>query len=211
MTTLPSLLVLTDRRVSAAAGRCLTATVEAALDGGAPAVLLREKDLSPARRLAVGESVAAVVRAAGALLLVASDLDLARHLDADGVHLAAGDPGPTGPAGSRLVGRSCHDALDVGGAVAEGMDHVTVSPVHPTTSKPGYGPPLGTAGLSTLVAVAAPTPVYALGGVTPAATPACLAAGASGIAVMGGVMGAPDPARTVASLLEHLDVEETIP
>jgi thiamine-phosphate pyrophosphorylase len=41
--------------------------------------------------------------------------------------------------------------------------------------------------------------VWALGGVTPANAAACVKAGATGIAVMGTIMRAADPARTVAA------------
>ena len=60
----------------------------------------------------------------------------------DAVHLAAREPFP--PPRPALVGRSCHDAAEVDPAPPrEGCDYVTVSPVSPTASKPGYGPPLG--------------------------------------------------------------------
>jgi thiamine-phosphate pyrophosphorylase len=74
----------------------------------------------------------------------------------------------------------------VSAARDEGCDYVTVSPVFPTPSKPGYGPPLGLAGLARLTGSA--PPVYALGGIRPGDAPGCLAAGAHGVAVMGPAM-----------------------
>jgi thiamine-phosphate pyrophosphorylase len=91
-------------------------------------------------------------------------------------------------------------------AAAEGVDYVTVSPVYPTPSKPGYGPALGKHTLSDLTAIAGAPPVYALGGVDTARAPECLAAGAAGVAVMGAVMAAEDPAAVVAALLAALGV-----
>ena len=70
-----------------------------------------------------------------------------------------------------------------------------------TSSKPGYGPPLGFDGLRALTRVAAPLPVYALGGLDASRAAACRAAGAAGVAVMGALMGAADPAAEVAGLL----------
>jgi thiamine-phosphate pyrophosphorylase len=78
-------------------------------------------------------------------------------------------------------------------AAAEGCDWVFVSPVFPTPSKPGYGPALGPDGLARLVAGG--PPAYALGGVRPGDVAACRAAGAAGIAVMGGVMADPGSVR----------------
>ncbi|MGC1211056.1 MAG: thiamine phosphate synthase, partial [Micromonospora sp.] len=80
-------------------------------------------------------------------------------------------------------------------------DYVTLSPVFPTPSKPGYGPPLGVDGLAGLVRLI-PVPVLALGGIsTPAQVTAALRAGAAGVAVLGAVMRAGDPAEAVAALL----------
>jgi thiamine-phosphate pyrophosphorylase len=84
------------------------------------------------------------------------------------------------------------------------MDYVTVSPVHPSPSKPGYGPPLGPAGLAALTRVAGAPPVFALGGVTAGNARSCLAAGAAGVAVMGVVMRSDHPDRCVRELLAAL-------
>jgi thiamine-phosphate pyrophosphorylase len=100
------------------------------------------------------------------------------------VHLTAADPFPA--VRPPLVGRSCHSAAELARAAAEGCDWVTLSPFAPTPSKPGHGPALGTAGLAALVRGA--PPVLALGGVRPGDVAGCLAAGASGVAVMGPVM-----------------------
>jgi thiamine-phosphate diphosphorylase len=200
---LPRLLVLTDRRACRAAGG-LVDVVAAVVDGGARAVVVREKDLPTGERLALADEIAAVARPAGALVVVASGPDTG-----DGVHLAAADPWPAGGPGGRerpaVVGRSCHDAVEVAGAVAAGADYVTVSPVHPTPSKPGYGPALGEGGLAELVAAAGPVPVFALGGITPDTVTGCLGAGAYGVAVMGAVMAADDPRRTTAELRRVID------
>jgi thiamine-phosphate diphosphorylase len=184
---LPPLLVLTDGTLTC--GRPLLDVVALAVDGGARAVLVREKHLDPGRRATLAARVRALLDPHGGLLLVASD----HHIDADGVHLAARDPYPAVAAG--IVGRSCHNAGDVARAAAEGCDYATLSPIFPTPSKPGYGPALGVAALADL-----PLPVWALGGVTHINAQACVDAGAAGVAVMGAVMGADDPAAATRRL-----------
>ncbi|WP_433687224.1 thiamine phosphate synthase [Micromonospora carbonacea] len=116
----------------------------------------------------------------------------------------AGCPGPadhSGPAGRArpwLVGRSCHDAAELARLTTE--DYATLSPVYPSRSKPGYGPPLGTLRLGALIRFS-PVPVLALGGIeTPDQVRACLAAGAVGVAVQGAIMRAGDPAGAAAAL-----------
>lgn len=188
--------MLTDRHQCATAGRDLAATVEAAVTAGASAVLFREKDLGPTERRELGERVAAAC--AGADLLVASDPDLARSLRARGVHLAATDPWPDDA--DLVLGRSCHSAAELADATAHAAAYALVSPVFPTASKPGYGPPLGLEGLAALAAGTS-LPVLALGGVGPERVADCLRSGARGVAVMGGVMAAEDPGATVRSLL----------
>lgn len=176
---LPPLLVLTDRTQ---APRPLPDVVAAAVAGGARAVVLREKDLPDAERARLADELRRVLDPVGGLLVVAGPAGSAGGADA--VHLAARDPFPEPR--PPLVGRSCHSAAEVAAARAEGCDWVMVSPVFPTSSKPGYGPALGPAGLRALVTGA--PPAYALGGIGPADVAACLGAGAHGVAVMGAVM-----------------------
>src|SRR4051794_29811272 len=90
-TDLPRLLVLTDRRQAATAGRSLAATVAAIVTVAPVAVVFREKDLGVDERRALGAEVAAVAHESGAPLIVASDAALAAELGALGVHLAVAD------------------------------------------------------------------------------------------------------------------------
>ncbi len=186
-------VVVTDRRQARAR---LPEVTAAAAAGGARWVLLREKDLPRAERLALAGELRRILTPVGGRLIVAGR----DPLGGDAVHLSAADP-PTenhDQRGRGLVGRSCHDADEVGRLTIE--DYLTVSPVFASASKPGYGPPLGVDGLATLCRLT-DRPVLALGGVeTPDRAAACIAAGAAGVAVMGAVMRAPDPAAVVAEL-----------
>lgn len=185
-------LLLTDRRQ---ARRGLVEVVTDAVDAGVRQVVLREKDLPRKERAALADALRAVLApVAGRLIVAGPD-----PLDGDAVHLAAADPPWRKRAAGQLVGRSCHHAQDLERLSDE--DYVTLSPVFASPSKPGYGPPLGIGGLARLCADA-PVPVVALGGViSPDQATACVAAGASGIAVMGAVMRAREPAAVVAGLL----------
>jgi thiamine-phosphate pyrophosphorylase len=193
----PAVWVLTDRRQ---ADRGLVEVVRAAVSGGARHVVLREKDLPRDQRAALAAELRAVLAPEGGQLVVAGPDPLTDPADPAGlaaVHLAAADPLPV--EGVALIGRSCHREEDLARLTVE--DYVTLSPVFPSPSKPGYGPPLWPDGLARLCA-RTPVPVVALGGVTsPDRATACMAAGAAGIAVMGAIMRAADPASTVASFL----------
>lgn len=205
---LPRLLLLTDRR-SLPPGRTLLATVEAAVRAGARAVIVRERDLPVDERASLVDACDTLLHTVGGVCLVADpNPRAADSRRSDGVHLRASSPLPhTRPA---VLGRSTHDAGEVARAAQDGLDYVTLSPVAASPSKPGYGPPLGPAGLSALLrharreCDAALPPVFALGGVEPGSCGELLAAGAYGVAVMGAVMRAPEPAAATAALLAAL-------
>jgi hydroxymethylpyrimidine kinase/phosphomethylpyrimidine kinase/thiamine-phosphate diphosphorylase len=183
-------LLVTDRRQ---ADRPLVDIVRDAAGAGVRWVLLRERDLPPQRRRALAEELRAVLEPLGGLLVVAGPDPLGGYA----VHLSAADPYP--PPALPLVGRSCHDPVELGRLSTE--DYVTLSPVFPTASKPGYGPALTPDGLSRLVRRTG-VPVLALGGVgTAEQAAACVRAGAAGVAVMGALMRCPDPAALARELV----------
>ncbi|WP_155374102.1 thiamine phosphate synthase [Catellatospora vulcania] len=187
--TVGGVVVVTDRRQ---ATRPLVDVVAALITAGARTVLLREKDLPRAQRLRLAIVLRELLRPVGGVLIAAGQ----DTLDGEALHLRAGAAAPLGR--PRLLGRSCHDEVELGRLSTE--DYVTLSPVWPSRSKPGYGPPLESAGLRRLAARAG-RPVLALGGVeTPEQAAACRDAGVAGVAVMGSVMRAADPAAAYARL-----------
>ena len=199
----PGVVVVTDRAQATAAGRDLVETVAAALDAGAGAVLLREKDLDAAERRRLAGELRAATAACGAELWVASDVDLAVAVGADAVHLAAADRWPA-PVGGLRRGRSCHHVDELVTAAGAGADHVTYSPVFVTASKPGYGPALGLAGLAAGCRAVPGLAVVALGGIVPGRARGCREAGASAVALMGAIMAGPDPAAVVRSVVDEM-------
>ena len=191
---LPRLLVLTDR-AQLPLGRSLTQAVSACAGAGATHFVVRELDLAIDQRAALVTSLA---RVPGIVLITARC-----HLPgSSGVHLASAQDGNFAGA---IRGHSCHDEADVRGAVGGGASYVTVSPAAPSASKPGYGPQLGPSGIRRLVTAANGTPVFALGGVTAGNARSFRDAGAHGIAVMGSLMRANDPAAMTERLLAEVD------
>ena len=186
----PRLLLLTDRR-QLPPGRDLVETVASCAAAGATTVVLRELDLSEPARAALADELGAHVEVISARTVLPG---------VAGLHLAAHQAAPAG----LPHGRSCHDGAEVARAVEKGAAYVTISPIASTASKPGYGPALGAGGVSRAVKAASGLPVLALGGIS-TETAACLrSAGAHGVAVMGGVMRADEPAAVVSALLAEL-------
>ena len=199
----PPLLVISDR---SQARRPLIEIAEAAFRGGCRWFSLREKDLPAAERCDLLRALVALGHPFGATITVHDDIASVVAAGADGVHL----PGGGDPAGARrqlpsgLIGVSAHGAEEAAAQLAAGADYVTLSPIFLSASKPGYGP---AAGLDALAEAArlAPGPVIALGGIEADNAAACFAAGARGIAVMGGIMRAADPEATVRHLLAAIE------
>lgn len=201
----PPLLVITDRKQARAP---LEEIAEAVFAAGCRWLLLREKDLAADVRIALLRRLVALGTRFDASVTVSADIDAARRAGAAGVHLSAGGDiakarAALGPAA--LIGRSAHGREEM--AAAAGASYATLSPIFPSLSKPGYGPALG---LETLAewSGTATLPVVALGGVDVATAAACRRAGAAGVALMGAVMRAQDPAATVRAALGAMAAAE---
>jgi thiamine-phosphate pyrophosphorylase len=196
---LPALLVITDRHQ---ARHSIEAIADAVGRGGGLWLLLRNKDLERGERFRLAARLAPIARRYGMYFSVSADLELAAAVEASGVHLQCA--AAVGAARARLgedavIGVSAHNMAELEAAAAAHADYATLSPIFMTASKPGYGPPLGVAALAAAVKIA--IPVLALGGITASTAGPCLAAGASGIAVMGEIMRAENPTRAVTGLL----------
>ncbi|RKN44376.1 thiamine phosphate synthase [Micromonospora endolithica] len=143
----------------------------------------------------------------GATCLVNDRLHVALAAGAGGGHVGAGDLpvdaarrvlGPTA-----VLGATSREPVTAAAAVAAGATYLGVGPYRSTTTKDGLPPAIGVAGVRA-VAEAVPVPVIAIGGVTVADVAALRAAGAYGVAVVGALSGAADPARATAELLGAL-------
>jgi thiamine-phosphate pyrophosphorylase len=199
----PPFLLVTDRRQ---ARRPLRDVVAAALTAGCRWLSVREKDLPEDEQIALARSLLPMAHANAAKLMLHGEASLAAKAGADGVHLPAGSDvvaarALIGPA--KLVGISIHTVSEAEAIDPALVDYVLAGPAFETPSKPGYGPEIGRKGLLE-IARAARVPVLAIGGVNAARLGELVAAGAAGVAVMGGVMRAPDPAREVAALIATL-------
>jgi thiamine-phosphate pyrophosphorylase len=183
------IVLLTDRKL---ARRPLVDVVDSARPDW---VVLRERDLPARERGALADRLRALLPD-GRLIVAGPD-----PLGGDAVHLAARDPAVA----AGLVGRSCHGAPQL-----SNENYVTLSPIFPTATKPGYGPPLGPAQAGRLAQAGdggdGDLPWLALGGIDAARRVAeCVAAGAVGVAVLGAVMRADNPGAVVAELRRGLD------
>lgn len=199
----PPILVITDRK---RARLSLEDVADAVFAAGGRWLSLREKDLDPAARAALLTRLVALGRRYGATVGVHEDLAAAIAARTEAIHLPAGvspERARRALGAAAIIGGSAHDEEELAALAAAGADYATLSPVFSTASKPGYGPALGIARLAR-AAVSTPLAIVALGGIELDNAGACIAAGATGIAVMGGIMAAADPAAVMAGLIKTL-------
>lgn len=186
--------------------------VEAALAGGAPAIQVRVKGRTDQEHLAIARAITARCHAVGAMCVVNDRVDVALAAGADAVHLGLTDlpiVDARALAGDRLlIGGTARDPQTAARLVADGADYLGVGPTFATRTKDGLPDPLGPAGVAA-VAAAVEVPVIAIAGIDASRIPTVLATGVHGVAVVGAVTGAEDPAAAVRELLALLDGTDT--
>ncbi len=115
--------------------------VSAAIRGGASAVQYRNKVADAAQRLRQAGRLARICRETGALFIVNDTVELARSVDADGLHIGRddGDPATVRAAlGVRpVLGVSCYDSFERALAVRGIADYVAFGSVFVSAVKPG--------------------------------------------------------------------------
>ena len=150
-----------------------------------------ERLASPLQRICSDANVAFIVN---------DNMELAKRLSADGVHLGQSDGdvrearallGPTAQ-----IGKTCHDSRHLAMEAGEaGADYVAFGAFYPTTTKPSHFRPDPTILMwwSTLFEL----PCVAIGGITPENAPPLVEAGADFLAVSSAIWSALDPQAAV--------------
>ena len=196
------LYLITDR--NQVKNQDLMPALEAALQGGVRAMQLREKDLSDRQVYELGCRLRALTRRYGAKLFINDRADIAVAVEADGVHLtqtgysakeARSIIGDTG-----IIGVSTHSLKEAEIAENARADFITLGPVFETPSKMGYGPPLGITALRE-TALKVRIPVFAIGGMKKENVSSVLEGGAQGIALISGILAAPDVKRAAKEFI----------
>src|SRR3989454_5829764 len=198
------LMVITDSGVLT--GRDPVEACRRAAAGGATIVQVRLKDAPPGEVLALTR---ALVGALAVPVTLDDRVDVALAAGAAGAHLGQEDPPldrlrPHVPPGF-LLGLSVGSPAEAERGRAWPADYWSIGPCFATANKADVGTPLGVEGFGRLAQLApADTSVLAIGGVTVANAPALVRAGAAGVAVIGAVWGARDPAAAARALRDAI-------
>jgi thiamine-phosphate pyrophosphorylase len=156
---LPNLLFFTDPVRTPAPER-----VAERLPAGAAVVF---RAFGAANALYQGRKLREFAQRRGLLLVVGADQNLARAIEADGLHLperlVADLPGLRIAHADWWITIAAHDKAAAKAGATAGADALVVSPIFPSAS-PSAHTPLGVEGLKRIID-SVKTPVYALGGV----------------------------------------------
>ncbi|HYE34458.1 thiamine phosphate synthase [Methylocaldum sp.] len=180
----------------------LAEAVAGAVRGGAAVVQYRAK----AARDPLGEAarLLAICHEGRVPLIVNDDVELARRIGADGVHLGKEDLSLTEArqilGHDAIIGVSCYDSVELAvQAEARGADYVAFGRFFPSKTKPNAP----CARFETLLEAKRHLhiPIVAIGGVTPENGELLLQAGADVLAVIEALFGVPDPELAAAEFL----------
>ena len=200
------LYLITDRKVLSSQFSLLS-SVEVALKGGVKAVQLREKDLGTRELIDMAYRMRELTDKYSAKLFINDRVDIALSVEADGVHL--GQKSMPAYAVRKIakdkfmIGVSAHSIEEAKQAEKEGADFITLGPVYKTPSKLKYGQPLGVDIIRKAKAEIS-IPVFAIGGIKQDRIKEVMDAGADGIALISGILGAKDIKEKTGEFLRLL-------
>jgi len=169
--------------------------VKLALQGGVRVLQYRNKSSDAVTRLEQATALLQLTREFAVPLIINDDAQLAKKVDADGVHLG-GEDGSVAAARAllgveKIIGVSCYNRLDLAHeAVKQGADYVAFGALFASTVKPDA--PVATLALLQQARLEIPLPKVAIGGITLDNGTSVLQAGADALAVISALFDAED-------------------
>jgi thiamine-phosphate pyrophosphorylase len=202
---LPRLYVILDAALITSPERdCAASLAEA----GVRLLQYRNKSAPARQYLESSRKLAEMLGPRGVTFFVNDRPDIAFLAGANGVHVGQDDldvEHARRVVGSdKLVGVSTHNLEQFERAAASSTDYIAVGPVFSTASKANPDPVVG-ADFIRKVRSLTDKPIVAIGGVTLERAAAVIEAGADSVAVISGILSAPNPAQRAHQYLEILE------
>ena len=198
-----NLYLITDRTQTK--GRDLLWVLEQALDAGAKAIQLREKDLGGRDLFLLAEKISKLCQSYCSALFINERIDIALAVDAAGVQLGNGSiPIPIARrllGTQKMIGASTHSLDEAIQAQQRGADFVLFGPVYLTRSKAAYGAPQGLDKLKEIVEKIS-LPVYAIGGIKLDYIPDLRRVSVFGLALISAIISSDSPRAATNDLLQ---------
>lgn len=203
-----SLYLVTDRHCLR--GRDFYEAVEEALRAGVTLLQLREKELGMEELLAEGEKVKALCRKYKVPFLVDDNVEAAKILGADGVHLGQEDEAIQKARAvlgqEAIIGISAHNLEEALEAQAQGADYLGVGALYPTGSKKDVS--VLAPGRFREIIQAVQIPVVGIGGIHEAQLDQVMDQGAAGCAMISAILGAEDITAAVVRMKARLQARK---
>ena len=189
-------------------GRSLAQCVEQALEGGATFIQLREKEAPSAALVLWARELKSLCEKAGVPFIINDDVEVARIMGADGVHVGQSDTAcaeareALGP--DAIIGVSVQTVEQAQQAQAAGADYLGVGAIFATPTKPEAE----ALGIDALAAIckAVDIPVVAIGGLTKQTIPQLSGSAAAGVALVSAIFAAEDIRQTTQDLRKVTEV-----
>lgn len=177
-----------------------------AIEGGADAIQMREKNLDDDTFLTMAEELRELTLRTGAVFIVNDRPIIAKKVDADGVHIGQYDVSVHEARNilgeEKIIGISTHRIEQARKAVSDGADYISAGPVYSTKTKP-HEPVVGLEYIGE-VAREIEIPFFAIGSITLENLDDVLRAGASRVAVCSSIIGTKDIAGTTRRFKDNL-------
>ncbi|NQU18307.1 MAG: thiamine phosphate synthase [Candidatus Saganbacteria bacterium] len=178
-------------------------SVREAIAGGIKIVQLRDKFASKKRYLKLAEKIRKITRKAGVTFIVNDSVQVAKKVNADGVHLGQKDGNPKQArkilGEDKLIGVSIHNLSEALRAEREGADYIALGNIFETESKPGKkGVGVRVLGI---VRKKVKIPIVAIGGINKDNLHQIKDAGVRRVAVIRAVLKAKNIKKTVREIL----------
>jgi thiamine-phosphate pyrophosphorylase len=202
---LPRLYVILDAALITFPERdCALSLAEA----GVRLLQYRNKSAPARRYLDSSRELAETLRPRGVSFFVNDRPDVAALAGATGVHVGQEDldveQARRVVGRDRLVGVSTHNLEQFERAAASSADYIAVGPIYETSTKANPDPVVGV-DLLRRVRRLSDKPVVAIGGITLEHAAAVIEAGADSIAVISGILSAPDPGQRARQYIKTLE------
>ncbi|MGR3301576.1 MAG: thiamine phosphate synthase [Candidatus Scalindua sp.] len=195
------------------ATRSVNETARLVIDGGVDAIQLREKAISDDEFISLAGEIRDVTTKRGTLLIINDRVNVAREVNADGVHLGQHDMSITEARGiignEKIIGVSTHNIIQARQAQKDGADYIAIGPVYPTTTK-DYEPSIGLEVIQEISREIS-IPFLAIGAITLDNLDEVQKAGASRVAVCSAIIGSQDILSTTKEFKNKLTTCQTVP
>jgi thiamine-phosphate pyrophosphorylase len=177
-----------------------------AIEGGITAFQFREKgpgSLTGKEKLELGIKLRDTCKAHDVLFFINDDLDLAKPLEADGIHVGQDDEHVEKVRElfpDKIIGLSVSNTAELRQNPIDKVDYLGAGPIFSTQTKKDAKPVTGTEWVDYLKQCYPEIPIVGIGGIHPSNAATVIESGASGVAVVSAITQSSDIKNDVARL-----------